>query len=57
MSLLSVALVEIPSLITSPPYSGALEFFPNVFTEFTEFSDKNIIILKRLVGSNPLSPV
>ena len=31
----------------------SVEFFLKVFTEF---SDKNII-LKRLLGSNPLSPV
>ena len=34
-----------------------MEFSLNVFTEFAEFGDKNIIILKRLLGSNPLSPV
>ena len=34
-----------------------IEFFLNVFTEFSEFSDNNKVILKRLLDSNPLSPV
>ena len=33
-----------------------VEFFLNVFTEFSEFSDKNNIILKTLLGLNSLSP-
>ena len=33
---------------------NTFEFFLNIFTEF---SDKNNIILKRLLGSNSLSPV
>ena len=35
----------------------SMEFSLNVFTEFAEFSDKNIIILKRLLDSNSLSHV
>ena len=34
-----------------------LEFSLNGITEFSEFSDKNNTILKRLLYSNPLSPV
>ena len=30
------------------PTKGSIEFFLNVFTEFVEFSDKYVIILKRL---------
>ena len=33
------------------------EFYLNVFTEFSKFSYKNNIILKRLLGLNPISPV
>ena len=35
-------------------WKEVIEFFLNVFTEF---SDKNNIILKRLLGSNPCPPV
>ena len=38
-------------------FKGTFEFFLNIFTEFGEFSDKNNIILKILLGLNPSPPV
>ena len=38
-------------------FISSFKFSLNVFTEFSDFSDKNIIILKRLLGSNSLLPV
>ena len=48
---------EFEKVLFDCPMMCPFEFSQNVFTEFSKFSDRNNIILKRLLYSNQLSPV